>query len=547
MRWYYKLPSKLLHTISPLNSNCKGQPSLISAINNTLETRRIQEQVIRALFLFVMATAEVDLLSHSSSSSVTSYLIHLVFTSLSPGGTREWIPSCSEELKPIVGMNFKDPEEGLSFYKAYATASGFTSRKSTTTRRKKTDVVAFQYFVCNKEGFKASRKPIVEAVEEKLDKAWSTRRRILTRDNIDLVKAFRIMKELTESYDNVDAEGHLCRAFWADPICRKNYALFGDMVSFDTTFKTNRYNMIFRPFTRVDHHKKCITFVAAFISNEDIVSFEWVFRTFVKAMGGNEPLCLITDEDPAMKVSFPKVFPSTEHRFCMWHIMKKMPEKVCCDLPPDSDFLQKICKAVWSVEIELAEFEERWTKIYDKREMWIPAYFRDLFWCGIMRTTSRSESENNFYTKFTNPHLTLVEFYMRFQSALDAQRHTQGENDNSSKHKHPECKTRSAIEKFAFEVYTTTVFYEFQDEVELALFSCGLDGFKKEFGLEVYTIGEGCRVRKFDVLFNVETLDTSCLCKSLKGKGFLVSIWFGFGRQNIFSKFPRLMCLIDGV
>lgn len=41
------------------------------------------------------------------------------------------------------------------------------------------------------------------------------------------------------SYD-VDEEDRLCRALWADPICRKNYALFGDMVSFDTTFKTNR-------------------------------------------------------------------------------------------------------------------------------------------------------------------------------------------------------------------------------------------------------------------------------------------------------------------
>ncbi|XP_021864998.1 protein FAR1-RELATED SEQUENCE 5-like [Spinacia oleracea] len=408
-----------------------------------------------ALFLFFMASAEVDMLSHGSSSSVTQSVGIIinepssssvgtprVFTSLSPGGTREWIPSCSEELKPIVGMNFKDPEEGLSFCKAYATASGFTSRKSTTTRRKKTGVVAFQYVVCNKEGFKASRKPVVEALKDKSDKARSTRMRMLTRTgcgaqmcmkningsyvvtyfkeehnhplytpgcakfhkhgrkmsilhkkiiidnskvNIGPVKSFRIMKELTGSYDNVgaskqdfknfqrdlkaliegsdaqmfinnfqnkkllwsaffydyelDEEDHLCRAFWADPICRKNYALFGDMVSFDTTFKTNknvlffmpyvlnvlflcsklfyffpRYNMIFGPFTGVDHHKKCITFAAALISNEDIVAFEWVFKTFVKAMGGNAPLCLITDEDPATKVAFPKVFRSTEHR-----------------------------------------------------------------------------------------------------------------------------------------------------------------------------------------------------------------------------------------
>lgn len=38
----------------------------------------------------------------------------------------------------------------------------------------------------------------------------------------------------------VDDGGHLTRALWCDPICRKNYFLFGDMVSFDTTFKTNK-------------------------------------------------------------------------------------------------------------------------------------------------------------------------------------------------------------------------------------------------------------------------------------------------------------------
>ncbi|XP_021756150.1 protein FAR1-RELATED SEQUENCE 5-like [Chenopodium quinoa] len=229
------------------------------------------------------------------------------------------------------------------------------------------------------------------------------------------------------SYD-VDEEDRLCRALWADPICRKNYALFGDMVSFDTTFKTNRYNMIFGPFTGVDHHKKCVTFAASFVAHEDISSFEWVFKTFLKAMGNNEPVCLITDQDPAMKVDVRNVFQTTEHRFCMWHIMKKVPEKVGRAIAQDTDFLKKLCSCVWHLEIEPAEFEEKWNKVisefhlndhewlaymYNIRDMWIPAYFRDLFLGGIMRTTSRSESENNFFTMFTNPHLTLIEFYMR--------------------------------------------------------------------------------------------------------------------------------------
>ena len=66
--------------------------------------------------------------------------------------------------------------------------------------------------------------------------------------------------------------------------------------------------MVFTPFIGVDHHKSCITFDTGFIAKEDIVSFEWLFRSFLKAMGGNEPNCMITDEDPAMKIAAKIVF-----------------------------------------------------------------------------------------------------------------------------------------------------------------------------------------------------------------------------------------------
>lgn len=38
-----------------------------------------------------------------------------------------------------------------------------------------------------------------------------------------------------------DADGCLNKALWCDPICIKNYTFFGDMVTFDTTFRTNKY------------------------------------------------------------------------------------------------------------------------------------------------------------------------------------------------------------------------------------------------------------------------------------------------------------------
>ena len=48
-------------------------------------------------------------------------------------------------------------------------------------------------------------------------------------------------------------------------------------------------NMIFTPFTGVNHHKANVLFGATLLSNEKIESYTWLFKTFLNAMGGVEP------------------------------------------------------------------------------------------------------------------------------------------------------------------------------------------------------------------------------------------------------------------
>ena len=86
--------------------------------------------------------------------------------------------------------------------------------------------------------------------------------------------------------------------------------------------------MIFAPFTGLDNHRLCLTFGAVFLGNEKEESFKWLFDKFLDAMGGRMPICLIIDQDPTMKVAIEEKFHSTNHRFCIWHIMRKLSEKV---------------------------------------------------------------------------------------------------------------------------------------------------------------------------------------------------------------------------
>lgn len=68
--------------------------------------------------------------------------------------------------------------------------------------------------------------------------------RIGKHDADMILEKFRLKRESSNNtffYDyKVDAEGHLTGLFWADAIGRRNYSLFGDALSFDPTYRTNR-------------------------------------------------------------------------------------------------------------------------------------------------------------------------------------------------------------------------------------------------------------------------------------------------------------------
>ena len=84
--------------------------------------------------------------------------------------------------------------------------------------------------------------------------------------------------------------------------------------------------------------------------------------------------------------------------------------------------------------------------------MWIPAYFKNMFLGGIMRTTSVSESENSFYGDFMNSKISLVAFWMRFESAIEAQRQKELPADNDSLYSLPILKLDHGLEKHGREV-----------------------------------------------------------------------------------------------
>ncbi|GJX43798.1 regulation of nuclear pre-mRNA domain-containing protein 1B [Tanacetum coccineum] len=119
----------------------------------------------------------------------------------------------------------------------------------------------------------------------------------------------------------------LVAMFWADEVAKCNYKEFGDIVSFDATFNSNKYNMKFVPFIGIDNHGKCVTLGSGMLLHEDTKSYTWLLTAFMSAFL-KEPTMIVTDQDGAMKRAIEAVFKKAKHRLCMWHIMQKIPTKI---------------------------------------------------------------------------------------------------------------------------------------------------------------------------------------------------------------------------
>jgi hypothetical protein len=156
-----------------------------------------------------------------------------------------------------------------------------------------------------------------------------------------------------------------------------------------------------------------------------------------------------------MKAAIAQVLPTTVHRFCMWHIMDKVPEKVGPSIREDEEFWVRFGKCVWGSE-NPGELGSEWNAImtkyglmknewfstkFDMRHSWIPAYLMNVPLAGILRITSRTESANSFFNRFIHRKLTFVEFWLKFDATLECQREEELKADNASLHSDPKLLT----------------------------------------------------------------------------------------------------------
>ena len=340
-------------------------------------------------------------------------------------------------------------------------------------------------------------------------------------------------------YDfQMDVEEQLTNVFWADAQMINDYGYFGDVITFDTTYMTNKDFWPLGVFVGLNNHKQMVVFGASLLYDETIPSFQWLFETFLKAMGGEKPKTILTDQDPAMTKAISLVMPETFHGLCTWRIREnalrhvnhlyQKSSKFCSDFEACIDLLEEEGEFLNAWNVLLVEHnvsEDSWlSMIFQLKEKWAWAYVRKHFTAG-MRSTQLSESFNSELKNYLKSDLNLVQFFTHFGRIVHGIRNNESEADYESRHELPKLKMKRApMLVQAGNIYTPKTFEEFQEEYEEYLGTC-VKNLKE--GLYVVTNYDNNNNNNNNkermVIGNLMDQKVACDCRKFETHGILCS------------------------
>ncbi|KAI4313829.1 hypothetical protein L6164_026779 [Bauhinia variegata] len=331
---------------------------------------------------------------------------------------------------------------------------------------------------------------------------------------------------------DLNEEHRLRNVFWVDAKSMEDYAYFGDVVSFDTTYFTSKYKIPLVLFTGANHHVQPTLFGCALIADDSIYTFAWLLQTWLVAMGERAPQVILTDQNESIKAAVAAVLPATRHCFCLWHVLEKIPRQLVFLGSWHASFMEKFNKCIHRSWTE-GQFEKRWWKLvdrfnlrdvewvqslYDDRTRWMPTFMKDISFAGLS-TGSRSESMNSFFDNYIQGDTSLREFIERYKVILEDRYEEEAKANFDAWHETPELKSPSPFEKQMLLVYTHEIFKKFQVEV-LGAAACHLKKENDEI-ITTYTVKDFEDDQSYMVQWNKSNSDICCSCHSFEYRGYL--------------------------
>ncbi|XP_068655174.1 protein FAR1-RELATED SEQUENCE 6-like [Aristolochia californica] len=332
---------------------------------------------------------------------------------------------------------------------------------------------------------------------------------------------------------DMDEEGHLKNVFWADTRSRTAHKYFGDVIKFDTTYLTSKYDMPFAPFVGTNHHGQPVLLGCSILSSESVETYMWLFKALLTCVSGCPPKAVITGHDQfkAIQDAIAEVFPGARHCVCQWHIMKKIPEKLG-EVAECKAIKRTLKKAVYG-SLRIDEFEETWrklieeyglednewlTSLHEDRHLWVPVFLKDAFWAG-MSATQRGDKISPFFYGYIQPKTYIKQFLSKYELALQNNHEKEALADFESLHKRPQLISKLHMEERLSNLYTVDMFKKFQDELK-ALTYCRLSRIAVDGSVSTFEVkervylkdGKKSEHKDFEGTYNENNLEVQCIC-----------------------------------
>jgi len=340
---------------------------------------------------------------------------------------------------------------------------------------------------------------------------------------------------------DLDQHGRLRNLYWADARSRATYQYFGDVVTFDTTYLTDRYDLPLVSFVGMNHHGQLVLLGCGLVSDETTETYVWLFKAWLTCMLGCPPSAIITAQCKSIQHAVAEVFPGTHHRVCLSHVLKKIPDK----LRGLAEFkaVKKVLKKMAYDSLRVEEFEENWEKmmeayglesnewlktLYEDRHSWVPVFLKDnTFWAG-MSVSQRGERVTTYFDGCVYPKTSIKQFFSKCEMTLQSKFKKEAQADSESFHKTPLIISKFYMEDQLSKVYTLNMFKKFQDELKATMY-CHVTPVKVDGSIvtieikECSYIEDGKRTESKDheVLFNADEVVVQCICGFFNFHGIL--------------------------
>ncbi|XP_009129835.1 putative protein FAR1-RELATED SEQUENCE 10 [Brassica rapa] len=321
-----------------------------------------------------------------------------------------------------------------------------------------------------------------------------------------------------------DESGKVESLAWAYGECVQGYSMFGDVVVFDTSYRSITYGLLLGVFFGMDNGGSAILLGCVLLQDETCRSFTWALQTFVRFMRGGHPQTIVTDIDTGLKDAIERELPNTNHVVFMCDVASKLASWFSQDLGSHYDEFragfEMLCRAG-----SIDEFEQQWdllvtrfglvpdrhaALLYSCRATWSPCCVRQHFLAQTM-TPEFSLSIDSFLKRIVAEPTCMQALLEEVSVAASLAKQI------PQRVPYPTMKTCMPMEDHARAVLTPYAFSVLQNEMVLSLQYAVAEMANGPYILHHFKKMEG----ECCVFWNPENEEIHCSCKEFEHSGIL--------------------------